>query len=90
MEQNSFGFSRIAVRGRAFALMGAVAALALLATACSGDTKVTVTNPEQNGISVIGVGSVTVVPDIAIISAAMSCQLWSALSSGCVTRTTTG
>jgi hypothetical protein len=46
-----------------------VAATALLAAACTaGDTTVTVAQPQQTGISVSGTGSVTVVPDLAVLS----------------------
>lgn len=49
-------------------LIGGVAALALLAGACTGETEVTVEQPRETGISVTGTGSVTVVPDIGVIS----------------------
>jgi uncharacterized protein YggE len=43
--------------------------LALTLSACSaGDTSVTFAQPQQSGISVTGQGSVTVAPDIAVIS----------------------
>ena len=57
------------MRRRTLALVAALAALALLAAACTaGDTTVTVTQPQQTGISVSGTGSVTVVPDLAVLS----------------------
>jgi uncharacterized protein YggE len=43
-------------------------ATALLLTACSDGATVTVSQPQQSGISVTGNGSVTVVPDIAVLS----------------------
>lgn len=48
----------------------AFASLALLAVACSGggDTSIVVSQPSQTGISVSGRGSVTVVPDIAVLT----------------------
>lgn len=42
-------------------------ALALLAAACSGDTRITLASPQQTGISVSGTGKVTVVPDVGLI-----------------------
>ncbi|MDP6604799.1 MAG: SIMPL domain-containing protein [Dehalococcoidia bacterium] len=46
-----------------------LAAIALLAVGCSdGATEITVSQPSQSGISVSGSGSVTVVPDIAVIT----------------------
>ena len=57
------------MRLRMLAPVAALAALALLAAACTaGDTTVTVAQPQQTGISVSGNGSVTVVPDIAVLS----------------------
>ena len=57
------------MRPRTLAPVSALAALALLAAACTaGDTTVTVAQPEQTGISVSGTGSVTVVPDLAVLS----------------------
>ena len=57
------------MRPRTLAPVAALAALALLAAACTaGDTTVTVAQPEQTGISVSGTGSVTVVPDLAVLS----------------------
>ena len=47
----------------------AAGVLALTLSACSaGDTSVTLAQPQQSGISVTGQGSVTVAPDIAVIS----------------------
>jgi uncharacterized protein YggE len=46
----------------------AASTLALTLAACGGgDTSVTVTQPQQSGISVTGSGSVIVTPDIAVI-----------------------
>ncbi len=57
------------MRLRMLAPVAALAALALLAAACTaGDTTVTVAQPQQTGISVSGNGSVTVVPDLAVLS----------------------
>lgn len=57
------------MRLRMLAPIAALAALALLAAACTaGDTTVTVAQPQQTGISVSGNGSVTVVPDLALLS----------------------
>ena len=57
------------MRLRMLAPVAALAALALLAAACTaGDTTVTVAQPQQTGVSVSGNGSVTVVPDIAVLS----------------------
>ena len=43
-------------------------AAALLLAACSDGATVAVSQPQQSGISVTGNGSVTVVPDIAVLS----------------------
>ncbi len=57
------------MRRRTLVPVAAMAALALLAAACTaGDTTVTVAQPQQTGISVSGTGSVTVVPDLAVLS----------------------
>ncbi len=57
------------MRLRTLVPVAALAALALLAAACTaGDTTVTVAQPQQTGISVSGNGSVTVVPDIALLN----------------------
>ena len=45
-----------------------LAAIALLAACGDGETTVTVNQPQQTGISVTGSGSVTVTPDIAVLS----------------------
>ena len=51
------------------AAVTAVAALGLLAIACSpGTTEVTINQSPEGGISVSGEGSVTVAPDVAVIS----------------------
>lgn len=54
------------VRALAVALLGA---LALLAAACTSNTDVTLTSPEQTGIVVSGEGIVTVVPDVGTFTA---------------------
>ena len=57
------------MRLRMLAPVAALAALAVQAAACTAsDTTVTVAQPQQTGISVSGNGSVTVVPDIAVLS----------------------
>ena len=43
-------------------------ALALAAVACTPETNVTLSPGESTGIAVVGTGSVTVVPDIALLS----------------------
>jgi uncharacterized protein YggE len=55
------------MRGYQFGLASFVAA-ALLLAACSDGATVTVSQPQQSGISVTGNGSVTVVPDIAVLN----------------------
>lgn len=55
------------MRGYRFGTAACVAA-ALLLAACSGATSVTVSQPQQSGISVTGNGSVTVTPDIAVLN----------------------
>ena len=53
---------------RSLLAVGALA-IGLLAVACSdGDTKVSVNQPQQTGIAVTGSGSVTVTPDIAVLT----------------------
>ncbi|MSQ36195.1 MAG: DUF541 domain-containing protein [Dehalococcoidia bacterium] len=54
--------------GRALtvALLGGVA---LLAAACTSNTDVTLTSPEQTGVAVSGEGVVTVVPDVGTFTA---------------------
>lgn len=47
---------------------GLLALVALLSAACSGDTRVNVAGPEQSGIAVTGTGTVTVVPDVALLN----------------------
>src|SRR5690349_6327996 len=50
-------------------LIGAAAALlAVVSVACTSDTHVTVDQGQQTGIAVNGTGSVTVVPDIGLVS----------------------
>jgi uncharacterized protein YggE len=46
----------------------AVGLLALGATACTGETSVTIQEPLSSGISVSGTGRVTVVPDIGVLN----------------------
>ena len=50
--------------------LAAVLGLAMLATsACAGgDTEVTLTPPEQDGIAVTGTGTATTVPDVAVLN----------------------
>lgn len=56
------------MKTRRIAAVIAASTLALVLAACSGgDTSVTLTQPQQSGISVTGTGSVTVAPDIAVI-----------------------
>jgi uncharacterized protein YggE len=55
-------------RSGAWILSAVAGALAMASVACTSDTNVTVDQPQQTGISVTGTGSVTVVPDIGVIS----------------------
>ena len=53
---------------RSLLAVGALA-IGLVAVACGdGNTEITINQPQQTGIAVTGSGSVTVVPDIAVIS----------------------
>lgn len=45
-----------------------------LLVACSGETRVNVTQPEQSGITVVGTGTASVVPDIGVINVGVEVQ----------------
>lgn len=49
-------------------------AVGAFAVSCSGETKVTVTQPEQTGITVVGTGTASVVPDIGVINVGVEVQ----------------
>jgi uncharacterized protein YggE len=55
-------------RVRAWLIAASAAALAVASVACRSNTHVTVDQGQQTGIAVNGTGSVTVVPDVGLVS----------------------